>query len=169
MNTAGRHIQMQMRISRRGFSIVECVIALPIMAIFLFMAAQLFHGCWVMVRYSDDQSTQVAQRQMIIRRLRADVQSSDNIRLVNRGLLACHTPTGIIDWQLTPRGVVKRKWQRARRGRGPRAAWRSDAVMPSAHFSLSTGHVLHLVYFVHGYRRVFTTMPIAFLLPRGHR
>ncbi len=169
MNTAGRHIRMRLPISHRGFSIVECVIALPLMAAFLFMAAQLFHGCLAMVRYSSGQSMRTVQRQMIIRRLRADAQSSRTILLVNRRLLACHTPKGIINWQITPRGVVEREWRRTRRSQRPMTSWRSDAVMPSAYFRLSSRQVLRLYYLTHGRHRVVAAMPTADLLPRSSR
>lgn len=169
MNTARRGTPMKMQMSIRGFSLIECVVALPIMAVFLSMAAQLFHGCLVMVRYSGDQSTRVVQRQMIIRRLRADTQTSRSILLVNRRLLACRTPKGCIEWQITPHGAVERKWRMEPRRKGPMTLWRSDAVMPSAYFKLSARHTLRLYYFVHGGQKVVATTPIDNLLPRSHR
>jgi Tfp pilus assembly protein PilW len=138
----------QTRRNSRGFSIMECVIALPIMGIVLFMAARLFLGCTGMFRYSAMMSTGVSQRDAVIFRLRRDVRRSGHMKLLSRRLLQCTMPNGqMIDWHISRAGLLVRI--RIKRGR-PAAGAGPEAVMKSAHFVWSRQHRLCLRYAVQG-------------------
>jgi|GEM_PF-5975525 len=152
--------------TRHGYSIVECVIALPIMGIFLFMAVQLFYSCIAMVRFSARQSTLTVQRQSVIDRLDNDVQDSRSIQLIGRHLMVCRTPRGVVRWRIARNGTMRRQqWLKGRLN----SQWQSDAVMRSAYFTLSARHLLRLSYLVHRRRTIVAAIPLAGLLTGSQR
>lgn len=138
----------QARRNSRGFSIIECVIALPIMGIVLFMAARLFVGCTGMFHYSAMMSTGVSQRDAVIFRLRRDVRRCRHMKLLSRRSLQCDMSDGkMIEWHISLAGLLARI--RIKSGRqaervGP------EAMLKSAHFLWSRQHRLCLRYAVDG-------------------
>ncbi|MGC8559402.1 MAG: PulJ/GspJ family protein [Phycisphaerae bacterium] len=145
--------------ARRGFSVIECVIALPIMGIFLFMAAQLFNGCVVMFHYSAAVNQSAAQRQEVIFCLRRDLRNARKTDLHGSRTLACKMlRNGAIDWHIRRDGMVIRTRLQAREH--PAAGGRK-ATMSKGHFAWSH-HILYLIYDVHG-----RPQRIAFISPNN--
>ncbi len=143
--------------AHRGFSIIECVIALPIMGIFLFMAAQLFHGCLVMFHYSAAANLPAAQRHTVLSCLRRDLRNARQIELHGSRTLECKMlRNGAVDWHIHRNGMATRT--RLRQAEHP-ATRGPDAAMNAGHFAWSH-HILYLSYDVHGHRQ-----RIAFITP----
>ncbi len=164
MKRMHRRISAEFSRGSLGFSILECVVALPIMAVFFIMAAQLFYSGWTMVHFSSAESAQVMERQMIIHRLRSDLRTCRHLQLVSRRRLVCDMPHGHILWYINPDGVVERtgNWQHK-----PLPRWRSEPVMKSAYFQLKPSDLLRLVYFVRHRHVVIAATPLVDLLPGG--
>jgi type II secretory pathway component PulJ len=145
--------------TRRGFSIVECVIALPIMGIFLFMAAQLFHGCVVMFHYSATANLSAAQRHRALFCLRRNVRNAREIELRGSRTLECKTlRNGAVDWHIFRTGMMIRT--RLQEGEHPSTRG-PEAKMNEGYFAWSH-HILYLSYDVHGHRQ-----RIAFITPNN--
>lgn len=120
---------------RRGFNLFEVIAALPLMAVFLLMAGQLFVLCLHTFKNANLRATRLSQRQQLIRELRRDVATAPIVQLRgSHGLICRFGKKRSILWLTNSNGTVARIW------RNGKIAPRPDywpAMLPDLHFKQS--------------------------------
>jgi type II secretory pathway pseudopilin PulG len=120
----------------QGFTLFEVVAAIPVMAVFLFMAGQLFILCLHTFKAADLRAMRLADRQQMLRELRQDVAMARRVQLQSAHGLICNfgKKTGknrLILWMVNANGTVTRGWLNGKVSPPPRY-W--PALLPALHF-----------------------------------
>ena len=101
--------------SQRGFTIMECMAMLPVMAVFFMMAGQLFVTCLENFSKADIQATELSQRRELLRTLRQDVATAVSVQIQgSHGLICRFGNKGVILWLANADGTVTCLWQKGK-------------------------------------------------------
>ena len=139
----------------QGFTIMECMVMLPIMAVFLMMAGQLFVACLHTFSNADLRATRMSQRRGLMRELRQDVATAPKLQLQGaHGLICRFGKKRFILWLVNANGTVARMWQNGKNSPRPRY-W--PALLPDFHFTQSADGNISICW-MHGKQRVSQTL-----------
>ncbi len=123
-----------------GFTLMECVVMLPVMAVFLMMAGQFFVVCLRTFNQADLRAAHVSQQGQLMRELRQDIATAANLQLQgSHGLICGFGKKREILWLVNSNGTVARIWQNGKISPRPQY-W--PALLPGLHFAqFSPGYV----------------------------
>ena len=123
-----------------GFTLMECVVMLPVMAVFLMMAGQFFVVCLRTFNQADLRAAHVSQQGQLMRELRQDIATAANLQLQgSHGLICGFGKNREILWLVNSNGTVARIWQNGKISPRPQY-W--PALLPGLHFAqFSPGYV----------------------------
>lgn len=139
----------------RGFTLIELMAAIPVMAVFLLMAGQLFVSCLHTFRAADLRAQHLSQRRGLIRELRQDVATAAQLQLQGAHGLICHYgKKRLVLWMVNANGTVARMWQDGKNSPRPQY-W--PALLPALHFHITAHGDVELNWLV-GHRRVRETL-----------
>ena len=140
---------------RQGFNLFEVIAALPLMAVFLMMAGQLFVVCLHTFSNADLQAARMSQRRGLMRELRQDVATAPKLQLQGaHGLICRFGKKRFILWLVNANGTVARMWQDGKNSPRPQY-W--PALLPALHFHITAHGDVELNWLV-GHRRVRETL-----------
>ncbi len=140
---------------RKGFSLFEVVAALPLMAVFLLMAGQLFVLCLHTFSNADMRAAHLYQRQQLIRELRQDVATSVKVRLQgSHGLICRFGQKRMIIWSANANGTVTRMCRNGNKSPRPQY-W--PALLPNVYFAQSPNDYVNIGWW-NGKQRVIQTL-----------
>ena len=75
-----------------GFTLMECLVMLPVMAVFLMMAGQFFVVCLRTFNNADMRAAHISQQGQLMRELRQDVATATDVQLQGSHDLALFQP-----------------------------------------------------------------------------
>ena len=135
----------------RGFTLMECMVMLPIMAVFFLMAGQLFVACLHTFSNADLRATRMSQRRGLMRELRQDVATAPKLQLQGaHGLICGFGKKQFILWLVNANGTVARIWQDGNKSPRPQY-W--PALLPDFHFKQSAQGAITICW-LHDKQRV---------------
>ncbi|MGC9261700.1 MAG: PulJ/GspJ family protein, partial [Phycisphaerae bacterium] len=127
------HTPIHQRRRSQGFTLMECMVMLPIMAVFLLMAGQLFVACLHTFSNADLRATRMSQRRGLMRELRQDVATAPKLQLQGEhGLICRFGKKREILWLANANGTVTRMCQNGNKSPRPQY-W--PALLPHLHFA----------------------------------
>ncbi|MGC8624348.1 MAG: hypothetical protein ACP5VQ_03670 [Phycisphaerae bacterium] len=140
---------------RQGFNLFEVIAALPLMAVFFLMAGQLFVLCLHTFNNADLRATHLCQRQQLIRELRQDVATAQDVRVQeSHGLICRFGKKWEILWLANANGTVTRMCQNGHKSPRPQY-W--PALLSHLHFALLPNGYVNICW-LHGKQRVAQTL-----------
>ena len=140
---------------RQGFNLFEVIAALPLMAVFLMMAGQLFVACLHTFSNADLRATRMSQRRGLMRELRQDVATAPKLQLQGaHGLICGFGKKQFILWLVNANGTVARIWQDGNKSPRPQY-W--PALLPDFHFTQSADGNISICW-MHGKQSVSQTL-----------
>lgn len=133
---------------------MECVVMLPVMAVFLMMAGQFFVACLRTFNRADLRAVHMSQQGQLLRELRQDIATAEHLQLQgSHGLICGFGKKRKILWLVNSNGTVARIWQNGKISPPPQY-W--PALWPDLHFAqFSPGYVS--ISWVRGKQRVTQT------------
>ncbi len=145
------HTLIRQRRRSQGFTLMECMVMLPIMAVFLMMAGQLFVACLHTFSNADLRAARMSQRRGLMRELRQDVATAPKLQLQGaHGLICRFGKKQFILWLANSNGTVARMWQDGKNSPRPRY-W--PALLPDFHFTQSADGAITICW-LHDKQRV---------------
>ena len=116
-----------------GFTLMECMVMLPVMAVFLMMAGQFFVVCLHTFSKADMRAAHLSQRGQLMRELRQDITTAPDLQLQgSHGLICRYGKQQEILWLANSNGTVARIWQNGKISPPPQY-W--PALLPDLHFA----------------------------------
>ena len=116
-----------------GFTLMECMVMLPVMAIFLTMAGQFFVVCLHTFSKADMRAAHLSQRGQLMRELRQDIATAPDLHLQgSHGLICRYGKQREILWLANSNGTVARMWQNGKSSPPPQY-W--PPLLPDLHFA----------------------------------
>ena len=116
-----------------GFTLMECMVMLPVMAVFLMMAGQFFVVCLRTLNQADLRAAHMSQQRQLMRELRQDIATAANLQLQgSHGLICGFGKKRKILWLVNSNGAVARIWRNGRISPPPRY-W--PALLPHLRFA----------------------------------
>ena len=117
----------------RGFTLMEAVAVLPLMAVFLMMAGQFFVACLRTFNSADIRAAHLSQRGQLMRELRQDIATAPDLQLQgSHGLICRFGKKREILWLANSNGTVARIWQNGKSSPPPQY-W--PPLLPDLHFA----------------------------------
>ncbi len=93
--------------TRHGFTLMEMMAVLPVMAVFLLMAGQLFVACLHTLGGTDKLAAELSQRRGLLRELRQDVATGASVQIQgSHGLICRYGKKRVILWLVNADGTV---------------------------------------------------------------